>query len=87
MVSGKPMDRTNPRLCVALFDSLSIRQGRLYEWSEYEPDYYARYNENPPRIPEGTLTGIGGAPPTCICVPVSAVRFVDLEPPGYFDWL
>ena len=74
-----------PVIAIAKTDTLSIRKGQIYQWREYLRDHYDRYCEPLPRIPEGTLEGVGGGPPCCVCYPRTHLEFV--EPPALFDWL
>jgi len=58
-------------------DTISIVAGHEYEWTPHELETYQRYNEQPPRVREGKLTGIGGVAPTCIAYPASHLVFLD----------
>ena len=70
---------------VAKVGTMSIVAGRVYEWHPYEDAFYARYEERPPRIREGTLTGLNGAPPTCVGYPETAIERINFD--EYLDFL
>lgn len=72
-------------IVVAKVDTLSIVAGRVYEWTPYDDGFYARYGERPPRIREGTLTGLNGSSPTCVGYPETAIKRIEFD--EYLDFL
>ena len=57
--------------------TISIIAGNEYEWIPTELEVYKSYGETPPLVREGTLQGIGGTSPTCVCYPANHLIFLD----------
>ena len=74
-------------IVIALEDSLSIRAGNIYQFREYTPEHYYRWEEKPPlRGPEGTLEGIGHCvPPCCVAYPKRYTKPLEFD--DWVSWL
>jgi len=75
----------SPVLCVAKVDTMSIRAGNVYEWHPYKVVSKYTVGERPTGRREGTLTGLDGEQPTCVCYPESAIEVICS--PDYLDWI